>query len=41
MVALTVALTLFAGPLYEVCERIGDALLQPVSLVQLEEEVGR
>jgi multicomponent Na+:H+ antiporter subunit D len=41
MVALTVALTVFAGPLYEVCERIGDALLQPVSLVQLEQEAGR
>jgi multicomponent Na+:H+ antiporter subunit D len=41
MVVLTVALTVFAGPLYEVCERIGDALLQPVSLVQLEEEAGR
>lgn len=41
MVVLTVALTVFAGPLYEVCERIGDALLQPVSLVQLEEEAVR
>ncbi|WP_406247748.1 Na+/H+ antiporter subunit D [Microbacterium sp. M] len=39
MVAVTVALTVFAGPLYALCDRIGDALLQPVSLVQLEEEV--
>lgn len=35
MVAVTVALTVFAGPLYEVCERIGEALLQPISLVEL------
>jgi multicomponent Na+:H+ antiporter subunit D len=41
MVAVTVALTVFAGPLYGVCERIGAKLLEPVSLVQLEEEVGR
>jgi multicomponent Na+:H+ antiporter subunit D len=39
MVAITVALTIFAGPLYEVCARIGDSLLQPVSVVQLQEEV--
>jgi multicomponent Na+:H+ antiporter subunit D len=39
MVALTVALTVFAGPLYAVCERIGAALLEPVQLVQIEEEV--
>ncbi|WP_248242445.1 Na+/H+ antiporter subunit D [Microbacterium kunmingense] len=38
MVAITVALTVFAGPLYEVCERIGAALLEPIQLVQLEEE---
>ncbi|GAA5034607.1 Na+/H+ antiporter subunit D [Microbacterium fluvii] len=38
MVAVTVALTVFAGPLYDVCERIGSALLQPVTLVQLEQE---
>jgi multicomponent Na+:H+ antiporter subunit D len=37
MVAVTVALTVFAGPLYEVCERVGEALLQPISLVQLED----
>lgn len=36
MVAVTVALTVFAGPLYDVCERIGAALLEPVSLVQVE-----
>lgn len=40
MVAVTVALTIFAGPLYAVCERIGAALLEPVSLVQLEQELG-
>jgi multicomponent Na+:H+ antiporter subunit D len=38
MVAITVALTVFAGPLYDICARIGGALLQPVSVVQLEEE---
>ena len=39
MVAVTVALTIFAGPLYDVCQRIGDSLLEPVSLSQLESEV--
>ena len=39
MVAVTIALTVFAGPLYDVCMRIGDALLTPVSLVQLDSEV--
>ncbi|NYF18129.1 multicomponent Na+:H+ antiporter subunit D [Microbacterium sp. AK009] len=38
MVAVTVALTIFAGPLYGVCERIGAALLEPIQLVQLEQE---
>ncbi|MEU1971773.1 Na+/H+ antiporter subunit D [Microbacterium sp. NPDC019599] len=41
MVAVTVALTIFAGPLYDVCARIGDALLEPVSLSQLQEEVAQ
>ncbi|MET0812330.1 MAG: Na+/H+ antiporter subunit D, partial [Microbacterium sp.] len=41
MVAVTVALTVFAGPLYDVCARIGASLLEPVSLVQLEEEAGQ
>ena len=36
MVAVTVALTIFAGPLYDLCARIGEGLLQPVTLVQLE-----
>ncbi len=36
MVAVTIGLTVFAGPLYEVCERIGESLLQPISLVELE-----
>ncbi|HET8927322.1 MAG TPA: Na+/H+ antiporter subunit D [Microbacterium sp.] len=35
MVAVTVALTIFAGPLYDVCARIGGGLLQPVHLEQL------
>jgi multicomponent Na+:H+ antiporter subunit D len=39
MVAVTIGLTIFAGPLYNICARVGDALLQPVSLTQLEEEV--
>ena len=39
MVGVTVALTVFAGPLYALCDRIGAALLEPVSLVQLEDEV--
>jgi multicomponent Na+:H+ antiporter subunit D len=38
MVALTVALTVFAGPLYDVCARIGTALLEPVSLTQLQQD---
>ncbi len=41
MVAVTVALTIFAGPLYAVCERIGAALLEPVSISQLEEDAGQ
>lgn len=40
MVAITVALTIFAGPLYDVCARIGGALLEPVSVSQLDKEVG-
>ncbi len=38
MVGITVALTVFAGPLYTLCERIGDALLQPVSISQIQQE---
>ncbi|OJU70713.1 MAG: Na+/H+ antiporter subunit D, partial [Microbacterium sp. 70-38] len=30
MVVVTIALTVFAGPLYDVCARIGESLLQPV-----------
>ena len=41
MVAVTVALTVFAGPLYEVCARIGASLLEPVSISQLQEEAGQ
>ncbi|MGI6878318.1 Na+/H+ antiporter subunit D [Microbacterium sp. gxy059] len=36
MVVVTVALTVFAGPIYDVCERVGQSLLEPISLVQLE-----
>lgn len=39
MVGLTVALTVFAGPLYDVCERIGGSLLEPLTLSQIEEVV--
>ncbi|HVL59991.1 MAG TPA: Na+/H+ antiporter subunit D [Microbacterium sp.] len=41
MVAVTVALTVFAGPLYEVCARIGESLLEPVSISQLQDEAGQ
>ncbi|MFT4259708.1 Na+/H+ antiporter subunit D [Microbacterium sp.] len=40
MVVVTIALTVFAGPLYALCDRIGSALFEPVTLVQLEDEVG-
>ncbi|UJP09490.1 Na+/H+ antiporter subunit D [Microbacterium sp. KUDC0406] len=40
MVGVTLVLTVFAGPLYALCDRIGTGLLQPVTLVQLEEEAG-
>jgi len=39
MVAVTVALTVFAGPLYDLCAAIGESLLQPVTISQLEQEV--
>ena len=39
MVVLTVALTVFAGPLFALCERIGDALMTPITVSQLEDEV--
>lgn len=41
MVAVTVALTVFAGPIYDVCERIGASILEPVHLEQLRQEAGR
>jgi multicomponent Na+:H+ antiporter subunit D len=41
MVAVTIGLTVFAGPLYEVCTRIGASLLEPVSISQLQDEAGR
>ncbi len=37
MVAATVALTVFAGPLYDLCSRIGAGLVQPVSLTHVQE----
>jgi multicomponent Na+:H+ antiporter subunit D len=40
MVAVTVALTVFAGPLYDLCARIGTGISQPVHLQQLHEEAG-
>ncbi|ALJ18497.1 Na+/H+ antiporter subunit D [Microbacterium sp. No. 7] len=39
MVALTVCLTIFAGPLYDICARAGAALVTPVTIHQLDEEV--
>ena len=36
MVAVTLALTVFAGPIYGLCERIGANLLQPVHLDMLD-----
>ncbi|SCY60359.1 multisubunit sodium/proton antiporter, MrpD subunit [Microbacterium sp. LKL04] len=39
MVAVTIALTVFAGPLYHLCASMGASLLNPVSLTQLQEEV--
>ena len=35
-ITVTIALTVFAGPLYDLCARIGDALSQPVTLVELD-----
>ncbi|MGO3234892.1 MAG: Na+/H+ antiporter subunit D [Microbacterium sp.] len=37
MVAVTIGLTVFAGPLYEICASIGESLMQPITLVQLED----
>ncbi|MDT3345302.1 MULTISPECIES: Na+/H+ antiporter subunit D [Microbacterium] len=39
MVAVTIALTVFAGPLYHLCASMGASLLNPVSLTQLQDEV--
>ncbi|MRH28275.1 Na+/H+ antiporter subunit D [Microbacterium sp. SYP-A9085] len=41
MVAATIALTVFAGPLYDLCARIGTGISQPVHLQQLHEEAGQ
>jgi multicomponent Na+:H+ antiporter subunit D len=39
MVAVTLALTVFAGPLYDICARIGSTLLDPVTVVQVDDSV--
>lgn len=39
MVGVTLALTVFAGPIYDLCENIGEALLTPMSIGQLEQDV--
>ena len=39
MVAVTIALTVFAGPLFRLCMSIGEALPYPVSLTELDQEV--
>jgi multicomponent Na+:H+ antiporter subunit D len=41
MVAVTLALTVFAGPLYDLCARIGEGISHPVHLSQLDEEAGQ
>ncbi|MCT9819432.1 Na+/H+ antiporter subunit D [Microbacterium sp. W1N] len=38
MVAVTIALTVFAGPLYELCTKIGAALQDPVHIGQVDEK---
>ncbi len=40
MVGVTLCLTIFAGPLYAFCDRIGQTILEPVTLVQLTDLVG-
>ncbi|MDX2376269.1 Na+/H+ antiporter subunit D [Microbacterium sp. LRZ72] len=39
MVGVTLALTVFAGPLFDLCMRAGAALADPVMIVQLDGEV--
>ncbi|WP_040167838.1 Na+/H+ antiporter subunit D [Microbacterium gorillae] len=39
MVVVTLCLTAFAGPLFALADRIGDSLVEPVHLEQLEREV--
>ncbi len=38
MVAVTLALTIFAGPLLEICMRAGEVLTHPVTITQIDEE---
>jgi multicomponent Na+:H+ antiporter subunit D len=40
MVVVTLALTVFAGPLLDMCLRAGETIADGVSLVQLQEQVG-
>lgn len=41
MVAVTLALTIFAGPIFGLCDRIGSTLLDPVHLSTLESDGGQ
>jgi multicomponent Na+:H+ antiporter subunit D len=41
MVCVTVALTVFAGPIYDICARAGVSIMKPIELTQLTEEVGQ
>ena len=40
MVVVTLSLTVFAGPLLDVCLRAGERVAEGVSLVQLQEQAG-
>ncbi len=41
MVAVTVSLTIFAGPLLDMCLRAGVDITDGVSLVQIQEQAGQ
>jgi multicomponent Na+:H+ antiporter subunit D len=41
MVAVTLALTVFAGPLLDMCLRAGVTITDGVSLVQVREQAGQ
>jgi multicomponent Na+:H+ antiporter subunit D len=40
MVAVTLSLTVFAGPLLDLCLRAGERITEGVTLVQLQDQVG-